>query len=434
MLRLQDGRIAGDYFPTLQKLLKEKKVQEAFWSGAGSPPPIVDHLSSLASCFRQEPADQLKAVSLICCISAITSGKNQMIDLICDVKLASQIWDSICRVSRAFRVTGMIHGTMDHFAYFASLTVTFLSNPTATKCLIEDSGEEEELDFETDSDHENDTEDAEEMELKTLATTMAYLDLEFKQENVHTFIKEKATLRETEMELAKRLTLHATAHPEAQIMSYLIKEDLMGKMNRYISSSKNACFMCNLFCHSLGVETRGCDYDQYSVWKLPLADRLSSTQVAKLVQSLIETNQSLKEQLCTRIAHPVYLVKSTDNTKNVGSDSVEVTTSKLTTAGKEKLDPETEKFLAESVIATPCIVAQLANSLTCSASCLCRLETHQTLLQMLVEADHSTPWSSQTPLHIDYTSTVVRTKCPPIHLSWKTMASIAAHLPRKLCC
>jgi OTT_1508-like deaminase len=58
--------------------------------------------------------------------------------------------------------------------------------------------------------------------------------------------------------------LYPLVHPEVQIMSYLVKADPLGKSFGYLDSSKYACFMCNVFCKSLGVETRGCSYDQYS--------------------------------------------------------------------------------------------------------------------------------------------------------------------------
>jgi OTT_1508-like deaminase len=96
--------------------------------------------------------------------------------------------------------------------------------------------------------------------MKTLDAVMLYLDVEFEQGGVHSRTKEKLAI-----ELAKRQELYPLVRPEVQIMSYLVKEDPLGKSFGYLDSSKYACFMCNVFCKSLGVETRGCSYDQYSV-------------------------------------------------------------------------------------------------------------------------------------------------------------------------
>ncbi len=143
--------------------------------------------------------------------------------------------------------------------------------------------------------------------------------------------------------------LYLMIHPEVQIMSYLSKEDLPEQANGYVGSSKNACFICSSFCRCLGMETRGCDYDQYTVWTTPTVGSLSSAQFATLVNALLETEKSFKEQLCPPISLSRTLANPLDTTERAGIVAHRVATNDSAATNEEQRDAPCEGFLDAAV-------------------------------------------------------------------------------------
>jgi OTT_1508-like deaminase len=209
-----------------------------------------------------------------------------------------------------------------------------LSKPTTAKRPQNASSDEEahDLDFEPEQPDQIERDEDDKVESKTLDAVMQDLDINSEQDGLPNGMKEEVAI-----ELAKRQKLYPIVHSEVQIMSYLVKEDLLEKTLGYLGSSKHACFMCNLFCQSFGVETRGCDYDQYSVWKTPILDQLNTGQVAKLVNAILETEKSLQGQLGTPVAHPLAAAKSLDIADETGNGSGEIKVSRLMLAGTNKI-------------------------------------------------------------------------------------------------
>jgi len=282
---------------------------------------VLNQLIDLASCFAEVPIKKGNPLMTAHKLSVDPSAKDQMINLLGDESFAIEMWDCLCGLSRIIQLHETIIHAVGHTSYIASLRVICLSKPTIT----EQTGRDD---------------DGDQFELTTFDAVMQYLDIKSEQDAVYNRVEENLAI-----ELAKRQKLYHMVHAEVQIMCYLVKEGLLEQTFGYLGSSKHACFMCNLFCKSFGVETRGCDYDQYSVWKMPALSHLNSAQVAKLVKAILETHKALKGQLGTLVARPRPAATFPTTADRVGDGSSEAITGRSTDVGEDQTDSGYEAFL-----------------------------------------------------------------------------------------
>jgi hypothetical protein len=187
----------------------------AVWTHSSSDLPVLNQLSDLASYFEEVPINHGQILMTAYGISADPTAKDQIIDLLDDGSLATELWDCVSRLTRVIHLHGTILNAVGHSSHFASLSVVCLSKPTPakrtpTKATFDDSSDEEADEyFEPGHCDQTERDDGGKLELKTLDAVTQYLGIKSEQDGVHNCMKE-----ELAVELAKRQKLYLRSIPK----------------------------------------------------------------------------------------------------------------------------------------------------------------------------------------------------------------------------
>lgn len=89
-------------------------------------------------------------------------------------------------------------------------------------------------------------------------------------------------------------------HAEIQMLIFLEKAVVPGKIFPYIGCSKYNCFLCSTFLGQFDHgkwKTRGCHEKLYSLWTMPDLEGVSEMTINKISEGILETQRKLKEKI-----------------------------------------------------------------------------------------------------------------------------------------
>jgi hypothetical protein len=144
---LHDDRMGGDYLDTLKKTLenifKRENMLIAVATRSTSTVPVLNQLVDLAAYLDEVPPNHGQILVTAYMISIDPTAKDQMIELLDGINLATEMWDCLCRFSRFVHLHGTILDAVGHSSHFALLGVVCLSKAAATKPKNDDASDEE---------------------------------------------------------------------------------------------------------------------------------------------------------------------------------------------------------------------------------------------------------------------------------------------------
>ncbi|KAM0161986.1 hypothetical protein ACHAPG_002003 [Botrytis cinerea] len=153
-----------------------------------------------------------------------------------------------------------------------------------------------------------------------LRETLNLLDLATDTLTVETVIGPSWTVAKAEREYGKLQKQALNIHAEIQMILFLSRnEQLLDQSFDYFGCSKYSCFMCSQFLKAHGrIGTRGCHGRLFKPWTVPEATGLASSQVNRVVRSVVQVQKEIEKELKSGFDKAIRLEK----TSAVGGSSI----------------------------------------------------------------------------------------------------------------
>ncbi|KAM3151938.1 hypothetical protein ABEW05_007674 [Botrytis cinerea] len=153
-----------------------------------------------------------------------------------------------------------------------------------------------------------------------LRETLNLLDLATDTLTVETVIGSSWTVAKAEREYGKLQKQALNIHAEIQMILFLSRnEQLLDQSFDYFGCSKYSCFMCSQFLKAHGrIGTRGCHGRLFKPWTVPEATGLASSQVNRVVRSVVQVQKEIEKELKSGFDKAIRLEK----TSAVGGSSI----------------------------------------------------------------------------------------------------------------
>ncbi|KAM0134264.1 hypothetical protein ACHAP3_005577 [Botrytis cinerea] len=153
-----------------------------------------------------------------------------------------------------------------------------------------------------------------------LRETLNILDLATDTLTVETVIGPSWTVAKAEREYGKLQKQALNIHAEIQMILFLSRnEQLLDQSFDYFGCSKYSCFMCSQFLKAHGrIGTRGCHGRLFKPWTVPEATGLASSQVDRVVRSVVQVQKEIEKELKSGFDKAIRLEK----TSAVGGSSI----------------------------------------------------------------------------------------------------------------